>query len=312
MLLLQVNRRMPARELAQRLEVSERTIHRDMEALSAAGIPVVAERGTGGGWALLDDYRTDLTGLNDAEIQALFVSNPARVLADLGLDKASEAAFIKLMAALPAVGRRDAEYVRQHIHVDSAGWRRQEDAVPLLPALQDAIWRERKVKLSYQRGDDTAVERLADPLGLVVKGSTWYLVAAVEGELRTYRVSRVTAAELTGEPALRPPGFDLAAYWADSSAAFVANLPRYTVTALVTPETLTRMRFARGWARIEQVDDPGADGRQRVVLRCEEEEDACEYALGFGPGMEVLEPPELRARVVAQARAALDQYARQA
>src|SRR5215469_12044094 len=168
LLLLQVHRRITAGELARRLEVSERTIHRDMEALGIAGIPVVAERGIGGGWSLMEEYRTNLTGLNKAEIQALFLAGPSRLLADLGLEKASDAALIKLLAALPSTNRNDAEYVRQRIHFDVTGWHRADDGVPFLPALQQAIWRERKVLLTYQRGGDCgSVERLADPLGLV-------------------------------------------------------------------------------------------------------------------------------------------------
>lgn len=151
LLVLQVNRRITARELAKRLEVSERTIHRDMESLSAAGIPVYAERGAGGGWSLIEEYRTNLTGLNEPEIQALFLSGPARLLTDLGLHKASEAALIKLLAALPAMYRREAEYARQRIYVDVTGWNRSEEAVPVLPALQEAIWQERRMELSYAR-----------------------------------------------------------------------------------------------------------------------------------------------------------------
>lgn len=309
MLLLQVNHRITARELAKRLEVSERTIHRDMEALSTAGVPVVAERGLGGGWMLLEEYSTNLTGLNDSEIQALFVSSPARLLADLGLGKASEAAFIKLLASLPVMNRRGAEYVRQRIYVDSAGWRRSEEAIPFLATIQDAIWQDRKLSLAYQRSDETNVERLVDPLGLVVKGSTWYLVSAVDGELRTYRVSRIQNASITDQLCARPKGFDLAAYWQQSSANFVANLPRYPVTVRVPPVTLTRMRYARGWARIEQVDAPDTDGWMRVFIQCEQDEDACEYILGFGPQIEVLEPRELREKVIRLAQEVVEFYA---
>src|SRR5438874_8268242 len=142
MLLLQVHRRMTARDFARRLEVSERTIHRDMDALSVAGIPVVAERGAGGGWSLLDEYRTNLTGLNGAEVRALFMTKPARLLADLGLDKAADAAVIKLLAALPSVARRGAEYARQRIYVDVTGWRESKESIPCLPVIQEAIWQE--------------------------------------------------------------------------------------------------------------------------------------------------------------------------
>src|SRR5215210_4709996 len=124
---LQVHHRITARELAGRLEVSERTIHRDMEALSAAGIPVVAERGLGGGWSLLGEYRTNLTGLNEAEIQSLFVTKPTRLLADLKLERAAEGASLKLLAALPSIYRRGAEYARQRIYIDVSGWNRSEE-----------------------------------------------------------------------------------------------------------------------------------------------------------------------------------------
>src|SRR5689334_16595189 len=181
MLLLQVHRRITARELARRLEVSERTIHRDMDALGAAGIPIYAERGVGGGWALAEAYQTNLTGLNEAEIQALFLATPPQLLADLGLRQAADAALIKLLAALPAISRRDAEFARQRIHVDGAGWLRAREAVPFLAAIQEALWQDRKLRLTYQRADDTTVERLVDPLGLVAKSSVWYLVAGVDG-----------------------------------------------------------------------------------------------------------------------------------
>src|SRR5690349_23068717 len=139
LLLLQVHRRVTARELARRLEVSQRTILRDMEALSGAGVPVVPERGTGGGWRLLEEYRTNLTGLNEAEIQALFLTKPPRLLADLGLDRASEAALIKLLAALPTGSRRRAEDIRTRIHIDVPGWRPSEETARYLPLLQEAV-----------------------------------------------------------------------------------------------------------------------------------------------------------------------------
>jgi len=179
-LLLQTHRHLTSRSLAERLEVSERTIHRDMEALSGAGIPVVAERGSGGGWSLIGEYRTDLTGLNESEIQSLFVTQSPKVLADLKLTKASDAALLKLLAALPAMYRRGAERARQRIYIDSAGWNRNEESVPHLQLVQEAIWAERKLRITYERGPDSeAVERQLDPLGLVAKGrrGIWSLVS---------------------------------------------------------------------------------------------------------------------------------------
>jgi predicted DNA-binding transcriptional regulator YafY len=309
LLLLQAHARITARELARRLEVSERTIHRDMTALSATGIPVVAERGGGGGWRLLEDYRTDLTGLTGAEARTLFLAAPARLLADLGLHRASEAAFIKLLAALPSAARRDAEYVRQRIYVDAAGWQQTESATPALAALQEAVWRERKLALTYQRSDGSVVERLVDPLGLVAKGKAWYLVAAVEGEIRSYRASRVQEAMLRDQPCVRPADFDLPAYWDESAARLTEGLPRYPVVVRADQVVLPRMRFSERYVRVEHVGAPDADGWVTVSLQCQGRAEACGYVLGFGPEIEVLEPRELREQVIEAAQGILSFYA---
>jgi predicted DNA-binding transcriptional regulator YafY len=309
-LLLQTHGQLTSRDLAGRLEVSARTIHRDMEALSGAGIPVVAERGTGGGWSLVGEYRTNLTGLNEAEIQSLFAIKPSRLLADLNLDKAAEGAFLKLLAALPAMHRRGAEYARQRIHVDVTGWNRAEESVPHLHCLQEAIWRERRVRLTYARGECERVVRVADPLGLVAKGSVWYLVAAVEGETRSYRVSRVEDVEVSDEPCRRPPDFDLAAFWERSAAEYRAHRPGYSARVRVRREIVARMPYAGRFARIERTGEPDADNRVEVSLRFDAEEMACEYALGFGTQLEVLEPLALRDKVSAAARAVVDFYTR--
>lgn len=308
LLLLQVHRRMTAHELAKRLEVSERTIHRDMEVLSATGVPVTAERGHGGGWSLLENYRTNLTGLSLAEIQALFLTTPATILADLGLHKASEAALIKLLAALPSLSRRDAEYARQRIYVDATGWNRAEEAVPALPRLQEAIWQEQKLHITYERGE-TLVERLVDPLGLVAKGSIWYLVAAVEGQLRNYRVSRIREARLSDQSSSRPLDFDLAAYWTQATVDFKESLPRYAATVRVDPSILSYMRLVGRYARIEQVNPPDEDGWVRLSMQFQEEQGACEYVVSFGSRIEVVEPAALREKVIQVAESILTLYA---
>jgi predicted DNA-binding transcriptional regulator YafY len=309
LLLLQVHRRVTARELAARLEVSPRTIHRDMEALGMAGVPVVAERGSHGGWSLVEEYRTNLTGLNKDEAQALFLIQPSRMLADLGFDKASDAALIKLLAALPAAHRIDAEYARQRIHIDPSGWHRADEAVAALPVIQQAIWQGRRLRFIYKGGPCADAERVVDPLGLVAKGSAWYLVAAVEGTPRSYRVSRVAEATLSDEPCARPKGFDLAAFWAASTASFRASLPRYQATLRVAPEVLPRLSYAGRFARIEQTGEPDGDGWAEVRLRFDVEEMAIEYALSFGARVEVIAPPGLRDKVIEMARAVIAFYA---
>lgn len=306
LLLLQTHPRLTGRELATRLEVSERTIHRDMEALSTAGVPVLAERGAGGGWSLLESYRTNLTGLNLPEIQALFVAAPPHLMADLGLRQASETALIKLLAALPGDhSRHNAAFMRARIHIDGAGWQQEPEQVVWLPVVQEALWQERKLKLSYQRNDETIVDRLVDPLGLVAKGRIWYLVAAVDGQTRTYRVSRIQGAEISLEAAVRPPQFDLAAFWKESMTDFKANLPRYCVTFRVAPSILSDMRYM---GHIESVHPVGDDGWQAVEMRFDVELQARAFALGFGGQLVVLSPPELRETVLRLAQQSIEQH----
>src|ERR1044071_3389822 len=246
MLLLQIHRRLTARELARRLEVSERTIHRDMDALSTAGVPVTALRGTGGGWALVAGYRTNLTGLNAAGGQTLFAGLPASLLADLGLERDSDAAHVKLLAALPEASRADAEYARRRVHVDVAGGGGAADEqVPHLHTVQEAVWRGRKLFFTYGGDCGVAAERLVDPLGLVAKGGVWYLVArASDGEVRSYRVSRVSGARVSEEACERPEGFDLAAVWAGSVARFKSGGPRFGATFRAHKSVLHLLPYA--------------------------------------------------------------------
>ena len=310
LLLLQIHRRLTSHALAERLEVSERTIHRDMEALSIAGIPVFSERGTGGGWSLMEGYRSNLTGLSEAEVQALFLTRPAGLLADLGLDKAGAAGLIKLQASLPLPHQRDASVAQERIHIDLSGWNNAKEAVPVLPTLLEAVWHERRLQFTYKRGDACAVEREADPLGLVAKGSVWYLVASVEDSIRSYRVSRVQSATLLNQPALRPKGFDLAAYWKQSAVEFKEKFPRYAVTLRVHPAFVTHLYLVGRFSRIENIAEPDGDGWRKVVIVFQVEEMALQGLLGLGANIEILEPLELRAAIIQQAENLLAFYKR--
>jgi predicted DNA-binding transcriptional regulator YafY len=273
-----------------------------MEALSIAGVPVVAERGAGGGWALVEGYRTNLTGLNDAEIRSLFAATPTRLLSDLSLDKAADAAHVKLLAALPAASRALAEYARERIHVDAAGWGSAEERAPHLRTIQEAVWQGRRLSISYARGRERPdAELTVDPLGLVAKGGVWYMVAAFEGEVRSYRASRVRSARLSGEAASRPEGFDLAAFWAESVARFQTETPRYFATLRAHKSVVPVLHYAGRFSRVEEAAEPDAEGWATVRMRFQFEEDACGLALGFGTKVEVLEPVELRAKVLEMA-----------
>jgi predicted DNA-binding transcriptional regulator YafY len=308
-LLLQSKRQMTARDLATRLEVSERTIHRDMEALSGAGIPVTAARGLGGGWSLLGEYRTSLTGLTETEIQSLFVNKPAKLLADLHLEKAADGALLKLLASLPAAFRQGAERARQRIHVDVSGWSKREEAVPLLTVLQEALWLERKLKISYERGVNCeSVQRELTPYGLVAKGSVWYLVGAVDGSVRSYRVSRITQVDVLDEHAPIPDEFNLAGYWTHSSTTFKKSVPNYLATFWVKPSVVPRLPFAGRFARVNELDETDARGWRKVEVGFDVEEMACEYAVSFGPNLEVISPTTLREKVIAMTKATLKFY----
>lgn len=304
-LLLQANGRMTAETLASRLEVSQRTILRDMDALSSAGVPVVAERGTGGGWRLIDGYETKLTGLTPAEIRSLFLARPPALLAELGIKEAADAAWLKLRAALPVGVREQAEFVRQRLLIDSRNWRDSGESLTSLPVLLEALWSGLRLKFVYEKADGSSSERTVDPLGLVARANRWYLVAGKAGEQRTYRVSRIRSPEISTERAERPAGFDLAAHWEASTNRFREHLPYYNATFLVSEHILPWVCY-RPWRVLSQT--PAGD-RYRVSLRFDAPEEARQFALGHGAELEVLEPQELREHVIATAHAVAAAYA---
>ena len=302
-LLLQVHGRLAARVLAERLEVSERTVLRDMDALAAAGVPVIADRGSAGGWRLIDGYQTKLTGLTTAEIQTLFFAQPRQLLDGLGLGKAAEAAWLKLRTALPAASQQQADRARRSILIDPRGWRESE-SVLTLPVLLDALWRGRRVRFLYESTQSGAGERLVDPLGLVARGSVWYLVATKDDQPRTYRVSRIREATLDEQDSRSSDDFELAAYWETSTAQFRENLPRYYITCLVAPSVMRWVRY-RGW-RLEEEREEG--DRIRIRLRFDAEEEGLQFALAFGADAEIIEPQELRSKVLEAARRTIERY----
>lgn len=308
LLLLQMHRRMTSRDLAERLEVSSRTIHRDMETLSMAGVPIYAERGRYGGWVLPDDYRTELPGLTAAETQALFLAPPQHAIADLQLGGAAEAGLIKVLAALPEFARRDIEFVRERIYLDTSSWRPVEEDTAHLSTLQAAIWQERLIHIHYRRPAGQTVERTVAPLGLVGKGSTWYLIALAREDFRTYRVSRVQEVEILPEHFERPEDFDLASHWKASQASFVERLPQYHVTLRVAPSRLAHIRKAWRYARISNVSEPDAEGWLTISADIETLEEACANVLSLGPDVEVIQPEELRNLVIKRAAGILQKY----
>lgn len=299
LMLLQTRGRTTAQALADELETSIRTIYRDIDQLSAAGVPVVVLRGATGGFELLDGWRTRLTGLLPIEAQALFVSGLPGPAAQLGLGDAMASAKLKLMAALPAAWQAEAQRVSTRFHLDPLGWYRSAARSDFLPAIADAVWNNRRLKIRYQRWRGV-VKRTVDPLGLVLKAGDWYVVGRAQGKPRTYRVSNILALAPTKERFERSMEFDLAGYWVESTQRFERELYRATALVRVSPRGRTELRSLSA-AVAEAVDgsDAPADdqGWMRITIPIESIDHAAQEILKLGSEAEVLEPEALRERL---------------
>lgn len=310
LLLLQARGRLTAGELSEQLEVSERTIYRDLEALGIAGVPIYSEHGPGGGYALLDSYRTTLTGLNEAEVRTLFLSGVYGPLADLGLADALEVALLKLSAALPEAQQRRAERMRQRIHLDAIPWFQTRESVPHLQTLQEAIWDDQSVRITYRRSDGEVREYTIDPYGLVAKSHIWYVVAKRDVGMRVFRVSRIQTLTITAEYFERPADFDLAAYWIDWCRNFEMGLQRWPVTIRISPALAPRLRELWGeWAQtLLDAAPAAADGWHQIVVNYDSLEWAASSILPYGGQIEVIDPPELRKMLIDTATSMVQLY----
>ncbi|MEU8246597.1 YafY family protein [Nonomuraea sp. NPDC048916] len=300
LLLLQTRGRMTAPDLAEELEVSVRTVYRDVEALSAAGVPVYADRGPAGGYQLLDGYRTRLNGLTAEEASSLFLAALPGPAAELGLAELAANAELKLLAALPPEPRSHASRMRERFLLDVPGWYRGADDVPHLAEVSEAVWERRPLRMTYRRWGNQEVERLIHPYGLVLKGGSWYLIAAPEGHApRTYRVSRVQTLETLPGRFDRPEGFDLARFWHAYSKEFRERM--YTAEAVIrlAPGRDGLLSYTLGRdvvaAALAGAGEPDAEGWRTLTVPVESIGHARWLLLRMGADVEVLGPPELRA-----------------
>ncbi|MFD0024871.1 helix-turn-helix transcriptional regulator [Streptomyces sp. NPDC058382] len=309
LLLLQTRGPVPAPELAERLDVSVRTIYRDVEALSASGVPVYAERGRHGGIALLPGFRTDVTGLTADEARALFVLAADGTHAALGLDEAIGSALRKVMAALPAPHRPAAELTSRRILVDPERWLSGPRAAVDIAELHDAVFADRRLRLEYRHsGTRTARTYVVDPYGLVVKAGVWYLVADRDGEPRLFRADRVRGARLTDDPVVRRPGVELAQVWERLRRQVEERQGDVTLRVRVHRSRLDLFLRLNAAAL---TGEPVPDGPDGEWLRAELAVESVEWArslLSFGPNVEVLEPPEARGVLAAHAAAVMALY----
>jgi predicted DNA-binding transcriptional regulator YafY len=298
LLLLQARGRVTERELAERLEVSQRTVHRDMEALSAAHVPISAVRGAQGGWELEKGWRTHVPGLDEGELRALLMAQP-RAIGHPRLMAAAESALNKLMAALPGPMRAKAAVMRERLHVDPTGWRSTGEDMSMLGVVQDAVAEERKLAFDYTRADGQKGPRTVDPLGMVAKGVTWYLVARGANGIRTYRVSRMERVTRLATGFERPAQFDLAAFWKESTTRLEEMRGHFEVT----------LRLAKGadkwvaaWSDVEVLRETAGDSEGWIRVRADFESEAMAQfvVLGLGARAWVVGPEEFKLRVAAE------------
>jgi len=311
LLFLQARGQMTAAELAGELEVSVRTIQRDLGALSAAGVPVYSERGRGGGYRLVDGYRSRLTGLDRDEAQALVAFGAAGPAHELGLGQALMSARLKLAASLPASLRQRALAAAGRFHLDAPGWFTARPPTPHLEALATGVFGDLAVEARY-RGKSGARSCRLEPLGLVLKAGTWYLIASEHNVVRGYRADRFQHVTVTGQQFSRPPGFDLSAFWAAWRQEFERGLPVVTVAVRARPGCARRLRRVVEPAHAHEVNwdtAPDETGWVRLLLPFEKLEFAQASLLGFGADIEVLGPPDLRRQMIDTAAALGELYA---
>lgn len=317
LMLLQSRGRMSAQALADELEVSLRTVYRDVDELSASGVPVWAERGRQGGFQLQPGWRTRVDGLTAPEARAMLMGGLHGPAAQLGLGEAMASAQLKLLAALPEGWREDAQRVSSRFHLDPLDWYRGPSASDHLPAIAQAVWNERRIRVRYESWKGVA-EHVLEPLGVVMKAGIWYMAASStkRPEPRTYRLSNVMELAETGESFKRPDRFDLAAYWKASTRRFEKELYRDTAVVEASPGGLKQLRSLSA-AVAQAVDAGGAQssarsggraGWRRVVIPIESVDHAAGQLLRMGPEVVVIEPAELRSRLASTIRAMAKLY----
>ncbi|GGN95673.1 helix-turn-helix transcriptional regulator [Saccharibacillus kuerlensis] len=300
-LLLQSRGRMSTRQLSEELEVTGRTVSRDMEALGQSGIPLVAHRGRFGGWSLMEGYRSGLTGMTPDETAALLLRASSGPLRDLGLDGYYEAALQKLRAVYPDSGHRGAAFMKRRLLIDDSGWHSRASGIPeALEICQEAVWENRLLRFGYANNSgDNAPIRIVQPLGLIVKRGIWYLAAQDGGTVKTFRVSKMTDVERLEHSFDYPETFDLALYWEESLRAFPSKLPHYEAKLIVEEEGLKVFRQER-YVRILEIELV-EDKSFVITADLAAHEFALRFVLGFGSSIRVCEPAALVEAVAAEA-----------
>jgi predicted DNA-binding transcriptional regulator YafY len=309
-MLLETRGRMSAQALADELEVSLRTLYRDVDELTVAGVPIYAERGRNGGFQLMDGWKTTLTGLTASEAQAVFMIGLTGPAAQLGLEKEVEDAQLKLVAALPAFQRADAQRIQSRFHVDTLEWYKENDPVPHLSTVAHAVWEEKQLAIVYESWK-AIVRRTVHPLGLVIKSGIWYLVAAIDHAPRTYRISNIQQASILNARSARLKKFNLAQYWNESIQRFEKDLYTSQATVLTTSAGIKKLKLlsaavAKALIILPTLTRKG--GRYKVNIPIENIDHAASQLLSLAPDVEVIAPAELRSALIKKLRAVAKCY----
>ncbi|NAW66601.1 WYL domain-containing protein [Photobacterium halotolerans] len=295
LMILQSRDLVSAAELARDCQVSVRSIYRDIDSLSALGIPVYSEQGVNGGYRLLEGYRTQLNGFSKQEIETLFMLGLSGPMQELGLAPAMSEARLKLLAAIPVSLRTHAERFQSSFLLDTPSWFTEKETVGDLPQLFNAIWQKNQIKFDYQSWRGSS-QRVVNPLGMVLKAGTWYLVAQSEGQFKTYRVARIQDLKILNHSFESPMPFDLSAYWQQSNRQMEAELYPNTAEIKLTAKGLKMLSslsppYVRQHTQIGQTNETGWTS---VTLPSGKTEQAVVEMLRFGPEVQVVRPEALR------------------
>lgn len=306
LMLLQINKRLTASELSKRLEVSIRTIYRDIDALSGIGVPIVAEKGTNGGIKLLGDYKTSLTGISKNELMSLFIPTSDKILEDLGVENLKSSTLLKILGNSAANEVKDLENIQNYIYIDMYTWNNTNTMVnkDILSVLQNAIWNSKSLKILYRKINETKEVEL-NPLGLVCKRSIWYLVATNNEIIKTYKVTSIESALLMDYTFNRPCDFNLKSYWNNSTSNFKSLIPKHTFTFKIRPYILNHIKERQFITISETIVK---DNEIFLKIKFDAIWQGIEFAFGYGKDIEIIEPIEAIFEIKKKALEIIDLY----
>ncbi len=306
LILLQANKKITASDLSKKLEVSVRTIYRDIDILSGIGVPIFAEKGVNGGIGLLGDYKTSLTGINKNELLSLFIPTSDKILEDLGIENLKYSAMLKILGNSATNELKEFENVQNYIYIDMNTWSETNTPVniDILSVLQNAIWSSKSLQILYRKTDITKEVEI-NPLGLVCKRSIWYLVADNDDIIKTYKVSSIVSAKQLDTAFVRPKDFHLKNFWLNSTRNFKSSIPKHNFTFKINPHIMDQIK-ERAFITILEIVEK--ESEIYIKISFDAIWQGVEFAFGYGKDIEILEPKEAISEIKKKAREVLELY----